>query len=277
MTPTQQYLFDLQGFLHLPGLLSPDEAGSLLDASQRLERDALACAATGPKWKSVWGPEYWQHPQHGYFAHGSNGAGQTLMVEDFWHFPSAFDFLVGHEPTMKIVRGAVQRDVGINNSELRIRYPGNQTGMHMGHPHGCGPKYRYSVLDGKIDCVMTRMIYFLHDVKADEGVTCFVPASHLGRFAMPEPTAPVDREPGVMGIPVKAGDAIFFTENCRHGGFPNLSDKTRYTLHVGYGPAWLRSQNISTMDEDVHATDALLARLSESQRKLLRRARRAAM
>lgn len=277
MTPTQQYLFDLQGYLHLPGLLTPEQAGTLLDAAKRLERDALESASTSPKWKSVWGAQYWQNPKHSYFAHGSNNHGQTLMVDDFWHFPDAFDFLIDYAPTLAIVRSVVQGDIGVNNSELRIRYPGNLTGMHMGYPHGSGPKYRYNILDGKIDCMMVRMIYFLHDVKADEGVTCFVPGSHLGRFPMPEPRATVDREPGVIGIPVKAGDAIFFTENCRHGGFPNHSDRTRYTLHVGYGPAWLHSQNIATMDEEVHATDTLLARLTEPQRKLLRRPKRTAM
>lgn len=277
MNATQQYLFDLQGYIHLPGLLSRDEAGQLHEASQRLERDALACAGTSPRWKSIWGPEYWQSRAHGYFAHGSNNHGQTLMVEDFWHFPSMFDRLIDHPATMAIVRATLQCEIAINNSELRIRYPGNQTGMHMGYPHGHGPKYRYSVLGGKINCMMVRMIYFLHDVGPDEGVTCFVPGSHLGSFAMPEPAAPVDGEPGVVGLPVKAGDAIFFTENCRHGGFPNQSEKTRYTLHVGYGPAWMHSQNISTMDEEVHAEPALLARLSPAQRALLVRKKRSAM
>lgn len=70
-----------------------------------------------------------------------------------------------------------------------------------------------------------------------------------------------------MGVPVLAGDGILFTEACRHGGIPNRSDKTRYTLHVGFGLHFLKSQNISTMDEEVHVTDPLLARLTEDQRQ----------
>ena len=116
---------------------------------------------------------------------------------------------------------------------------------------------------------MVRMIYFLHDVSMDEGPTCFVPGSHRNEFPVPVNTASVEDEPGVVGIPVKAGDGILFTEACRHGGFANRTEKTRYTLHVGYGPHFLKSQNISTMDEPVHVTDELLGRLSDTQRQLL--------
>jgi len=194
--------------------------------------------------------------------------GQTLMVEDFWLYPDAFDFLIGDRRTMSFVRRIIQTKISINNSELRIRYPNNSTGMHMGHAYGRGPKYRYEIVDGEIQATMVRMIYFLHAVAIDEGPTCFVPGSHRNAFTVPVQVESVEDEPGVVPIPVKAGDGILFTEACRHGGFRNRSDKTRYTLHVGYGPHFLKSQNISTMDEQVHVTNKLLARLSQDQQQL---------
>lgn len=274
MTETQRYLFDLQGYLHLPGLLDATTTRNLLAAAQALEAEALACQAGAPRWRSVWGPEYWQHPAHGYFAHGSQQHQATLMVEDFWLYPAAFDVLVGHPGTTALVDALLAPGYSINNSELRIRYPGNLTGMHMGFPANGHPKYRYAYHDQRISAMMVRMIYYLHDVGPDQGVTCFVPGSHHGHLPMPLRDCPVDQEPGVVGLPVKAGDGILFTEACRHGGFPNRSPTTRYTLHVGYGPSFLPSQNISTMDEPVHVTEALLARLSAAQRALLVRPRR---
>jgi hypothetical protein len=270
MNDTERYLFDLQGYLHIPGLLTPDQTQRACEAACALEHDARGCQTDAPQWRSVWGPQYWQHPHHRYFA-GNSGppAGPTLIVEDFWLYPQAFDFLIGHERTMAYIRRIVQHEVSINNSELRIRYPNNATGMHMGHATSRRPKYRYDVVDGEIEAAMVRMIYFLHDVAIDEGPTCFVPGSHRGAFAVPIETGAVEDEPGVVGLPVKAGDGIVFTEACRHGGFLNRSDKTRYTLHVGYGPHFLKSQNISTMDEQVHVTDDLLARLTDEQRQLL--------
>ena len=196
------------------------------------------------------------------------------MVEDFWLYPDAFDFLVGHERTMRYISRIVQDDIGINNSEMRVRCPGNASPMHMGVGTAQKPKYRYQVVDGRISCMMVRMVYFLHDVAPGDGPMCFVPGSHRGEVARPEPPAMPHQEAGNIGIPVKAGDAILFTEACRHGGLPISSDQQRYTLHVGYGPAHLQSQNISTMDEDINVTDALMARLDAGQRALLVRPKR---
>ena len=74
----------------------------------------------------------------------------------------------------------------------------------------------------------------------------------------------------MIGLEVKAGDAILFTENLRHGGFTNRSEQTRKTLHVGYGPYWMMSQNIATMDEKQHITPETLSRLTKAQRDLFR-------
>ena len=270
MDDCERYLFDLSGFLHIPGLLWATEAQRLYEAAVELEEHALSCQHDSPRWRAVWGPEYWQNQQYAYFAQmGGPAAAKTLMIEDFWLYPEAFDMLIGHDRTMSYVRRIIQNAISINNSELRIRYTNNASGMHMGHPHGRGQKYRYEVIDGEIQSTMVRMIYFLHDVSMDEGPTCFVPGSHRNEFSVPVNTASVEDEPGVVGIPVKAGDGILFTEACRHGGVANRSEKPRYTLHVGYGPHFLKSQNISTMDEPVHVTDELLGRLTDTQRQLL--------
>ena len=270
MNDAERYLIDLQGYLHIPGLLTPDQAQQLLAAAIALEQHALACRENSPRFKSVWGPEYWQNQEHKYFSYSSApNPGHTLMVEDFWLFPDAFDCLIGHPRTMDYIRRFVHGPVSINNSELRIRYPGNATSMHMGHPGGRNAKYRYEVIDGEIHATMVRMIYFLHDVDMNMGPTCFVPGSHRGAFPMPLENVTPEQEPGVVAFPVKAGDGILFTENCRHGGFTNHANHTRYTLHVGYGPHFLKSQNIATMDQPVHTTDALLNRLTQPQRDLL--------
>ncbi len=269
MNDSERYRFDIQGFLHIPNMLSDEEAARLLTACRELEKDALACQESASRWQTVWGSESWCNDEHGYFAHGQVAEGKTLLVEDFWCYPDAFDFLVGHDRTMGYIRRIVQDKIGINNSEMRVRCRGNASPMHMGVGTAQHPKYRYQVVNGEISCMMVRMVYYLHDVGPDDGPMCFVPGSHKGQVERPEAPAVPHEEAGNVGVPVKAGDAVLFTEACRHGGLPITSDQTRYTLHVGYGPAHLRSQNISTMDEDVNVTEALLARLSEEQQALL--------
>ena len=72
----------------------------------------------------------------------------------------------------------------------------------------------------------------------------------------------------MVSLEAKAGDAIVFTENLRHGGVTNRSEQTRKTIHVGYGPYWLMSQNISTMDEPQNVLDRTMERYSAEQRAL---------
>lgn len=137
MNDVERYNFDRLGYLHVPGLLDAEQVSVLYAACKALEEDALGSKDISPKHISArWGMQYWRNQQYGYVAHGERADGKTLMVEDFWLYSSAFDMLVGHDRTMLYVRRCVQGDVTINNSELRIRYKGNNTGIHMGFPWG---------------------------------------------------------------------------------------------------------------------------------------------
>lgn len=268
MTDIQKYEFDRLGYLVLPGLLTPAETQKLATAVDALEEHAAAHVKLPPRKTSVWGPEYHHNPDKGYYVSGEREPGRTLIVEDFFNADPAFDFLVEHAPTMALIRAIVQERPTINNSELRIRYRGNQTGAHMGGP--IGSKYRYSFNRDGIDCMMVRMIYFVHDVGEDDGPFCVVPATHKSNYNTPYGTHDSDAEPGMIGLPVKAGDAILFTEHLRHGGKSIKSGRTRKTLHVGYGPFWMKSQNIGTMDEEQNLTAATCARYTPQQRQLFR-------
>jgi hypothetical protein len=272
-----RYEFDRLGYLVVPGLLSPDQVSSLLAAVDRLEERALARIDDPPRKRGLWtSTTDWDHhhdAELGYYAtdfgsglrDGSSREGTTLVIEDFFNADPAFDALVDHPGTMDVIGDIVQGPIRINNSELRIRYTGNATGTHMGGP--IGHKYRYSFNADGIDAMMVRMIYFLHDVGEDGGAFSVVPATHKSNYVSPY-TMSVDDEPGMIGLPVRSGDGIIFTENLRHGGFTNHSPTTRKTLHVGYGPAWMMSQNVATMDESQYVLPSTLARYNERQRAL---------
>lgn len=265
MNDIEKYEFDRQGYLVIPQMLTPAEVASLSAAIDALEVHALERLDQPPRKQSLWGPNYHANPELGYHAWGSNRDGETLMIEDFFNADPAFDCLVDHPRTMEYIRAIVQGPIRINNSEIRIRYRGNATGVHMGGP--IDHKYRYSVNARGIDCMMVRMIYFVHDVTNDQGAFCVVPGTHKSAFAPPYRVSP-DDEPGMVGLEVKAGDAILFTENLRHGGLTNRSDQVRKTLHVGYGPMWMMSQNIATMDEPQFLTETARARYTPAQRSL---------
>ncbi len=265
METIERYEFDRVGYLVIPDVLSAAEVATLSVASEQLAKHAGAHVDLPPRKQSIWGPACHHNTEFGYHAYGASGEAQTLVVEDFFNADPAFDLLVNHAPTMDYVRAIVQGPIRINNSELRVRFPKNSTGAHMGGP--VDHKYRYAVTGSGIDAMMVRMVYFLHDVNNDQGPLCVVPASHKSNFAPPYECV-IDDEPGMMGLEVTAGDAILFTENLRHGGLTNRSEQVRKTLHVGYGPAWMMSQNVATMDEPQYVLPATLARYDEAQREL---------
>ena len=268
MNEIEKYEFDRLGYIVIPNFLTDAEVKSLAAAIDAAEEDALAQLDRPPDKVSAYGLEYRHNPEKGYYVNGASGEGNTLLIDEFFNMDPAFDVLVDHAPTMAYIRAIVQERPTINNSEIRIRYPGNQTAAHCGGPVGLKLRYYYSA--SGINCMMVRMVYFVHDVSPGQGEFCVVPATHKSNMASPYEGTDPDTEPGMIGLPVKAGDAILFTENLRHGGLTNRSNQTRKTLHVGYGPFWMKSQNHSTMDEEPYILPSTFARYSEEQRLLFR-------
>ena len=265
MNVNQRYEFDRQGYLVIRNLLHPALVDQLRATVEHLEEVAAAVPVDDRPHVSAWGLRYFHDAQRGVMFGGSCQAGGTLMIEDFWNADPVFDALIDHPSTMTLVRAVVRERVTINNSEIRIRYPGNFTGAHMGGPGS--QKYRYRTDEAGIDCAMVRMVYFLQTVRAGDGAFSVVPGTHKSAFAPPTAVRPED-EPGAIPLEVGPGDAIFFTEHLRHGGFTNLGTQVRRTLHVGYGPAWMRSQNIATMDQPQYITPATWDRLTPERREL---------
>ena len=268
MNETEQYEFDRVGYIVIENMLTDDQVTSLAGAVDRLEEHAAAHVDKPPRKTSAWGAEYHASDELGYHVQGERAEGKTLIIEDFWNADATFDVLANHERTMDYIRALVVPRPTVNNSEIRIRYTGNASGHHGGmRPEN--QKYTYAFRNGRIDCMMVRMIYFIHDNDAANGAFTVLPGSHKSNVACPYDSNP-DLEPGTISLEVKAGDAILFTEALRHGGRTNLSSQTRKTLHVGYGPHWLQSQNIATMDEPPHVTESTWQRWSPEQRALFR-------
>jgi hypothetical protein len=266
MNDIEKYEFDRLGYLVIIDMLTPGEAKSLKATVDELEEHALAHLSKPPRKDSPWGwGQYHVNTERGYHTSGEKARGKSLIIEDFWNASPAFDFLINHAKTMDYIRPIIQETPTINNSEIRIRYPQNATGTHMGGP--IGHKYRYAFTKGQIDCMMVRMVYFIHDVGPENGPFSVVPATHKSNWNTPYKDMGPDDEPGMIGLPVKAGDAILFTEHLRHAGLINKSEQTRKTLHVGYGPPWMMSQNIATGDEVPYITPQTRKRLNDEQNK----------
>ncbi|MCB0107895.1 MAG: phytanoyl-CoA dioxygenase family protein, partial [Caldilineaceae bacterium] len=183
MNEIEQYEFDRVGYLVIKEMLSAAEVATLAAAIDELEEHALARIQAPPRKKAAWGHDYHADAERGYHAWGERAEGKTLMIEDFWNAGPAFDLLLDHPRTLSYISAILLGRYTINNSEIRIRYSGNASGTHMGGP--IDHKYRYAFTGGRIDCMMVRMVYFVHDVGPDQGPFCVVPATHKSNYKSP--------------------------------------------------------------------------------------------
>ena len=78
-------------------------------------------------------------------------------------------------------------------------------------PHLSSQKYKYSFGEHDIDCMMVRMIYFVHDCRNDQGAFFVSPATHKSNLPSPYNNNP-DTDQSMFGLE-EAGDAILFTES----------------------------------------------------------------
>eukprot|EP01050_Picozoa_sp_SAG11_P025031 SAG11_NODE_5517_length_1538_cov_1.808895_1_plen_108_part_00 len=95
----------------------------------------------------------------------------------------------------------------INNTEIRCRYRGNQSGSH-GSGAVVSRKYWYDYRpESGIECGMVRMVYFVRDNSNKGGAFCVAPASHKANLPVPdEYVRNPDLDPSMVGLEVKAGD-----------------------------------------------------------------------
>jgi hypothetical protein len=117
--------------------------------------------------------------------------------------------------------------------------------------------------------LVVRVLYALHDVPVESGPLCVVPGSHKSNYFSPfDPREPT-KEPGMIPLPMEVGDALIFTENLRHGGYPNLMDATRKTLHLAYSPAWIATMSAVHWDGQPYVSPEAWARYDARQKELL--------
>lgn len=281
MNEAERYLFDLNGYLVVKGCLEEVVRRACLEAVEHLESHVVAHADDEPQLVGFAGIKYRFDEQYQFHSYKSvSGGGLQFVVDDFLNASPAFDALVGHERTMAYAREMVAGPYRIGSSEIRYRYRANRTDTHMGGKMDVRNRYQFigrTMYDSAasqwrprdFDLVAIRFLYALHDIPVENGPLCVVPGSHKSNFFSPFTDLEPTKEPGMVPVPLQAGDAIVFTENLRHGGFPNLSDSGRKTLHLMIGPQWAGSQSPIHWNNHVHVSPEAWARYTEAQRAML--------
>lgn len=207
LTAEQQASYHEQGFIHLPGFLSPLEA-----AAYRAEVHAIAAttAARDATWASV------------------KGETQLTHCHDVQFRSAAFTRLLLDERLTGVAQDIIGPNVQLHHTKMFVKpsEKGSPFPMHQDFPYF--PHRDHS---------MIAVILHFDDAPEEKGCLRVYPGSHKfgplpsvgSDHHLPEEQFPLDR---ATPIPAKAGDAIFFSYLLAHGSGLNTSDEPRTTLLV---------------------------------------------
>jgi hypothetical protein len=264
-TDLDEYLFDLQGFLLLRGVLAAAdiaEGNALIDAVPPLERGA---------WHGWVQRE--DHPEHrgvSYQQVFELGGVFERMIDHPRYLNYLFRFIGGHE-----THDHYHGPAAIDEAFFSVRGPGEAIPVHSGgHEMASRSAYRYH--NGRFLCGEVNVLTAFTDIGPGDGATMIIPGSHKSNMIHPallrrdRPKewsdagggSAEDLE-GAVEVHMRAGDMLLFVDALCHGSARRTNPGERRISVYRYGSAWCRTRF------GHQPSPALLARLNPLARKLV--------
>ncbi len=200
LTDEQRYLFDKDGWLLIPGVLSDAECAEMRAFCERLHHDPESIPE--PERSAIGGPlqRLTDHPL------------VVGFMNEFLSYPglsSQICYGFRQESANLMYREVGEGDFGPHNGNGMLRFPGDS------HLYRCIP--------GKANSALTRVVWELNPVTEGNG-TLLVSGSHKSVFPAPasiqSPDSPIWDQ-----YTCPAGSLMFFTEALTHSGRPWASEQ----------------------------------------------------
>ena len=233
LTQEQKFLFDLNGFLVIENVLTPEQC-------ERLKRQIDLMTHE---------PE--RLPPESRTVPGGELAG-----------------LIDHPVVIGALREIIGPHLRLDHAYVLWREKGKRHPMDLHHGGPIpDPFFHYNFTGGHIRAGLTRVVFELNDVDEGDGGTCFLPGSHKSNYSVPlehRSLEPGAQSPFVYRPRCPAGSVILFTENVAHGGPPwGNPDRPRVAVFYSYNHVGMQFHRFRVASE-------VLASLTLSQRSYLR-------
>ena len=208
MTDEQKFIFDLKGWLLVPGVLTEEESALLREHVLQLKEEY------GDK-DNNYTPRRWEMPSQALFDH---------------------PVVVG------VLREGLAGDPGPDCYGFRCEssMPRARTTDYEGlPPHGGGDigPLAYNCHNGRIYSGLTRVVWELNPVEEGDGGTLLMSGSHKGNFGIHKNHMDFD-SPMFESYTCPPGSVLFFTESlCHAGPLWTNSERQRISIFNCYGPA----------------------------------------
>lgn len=215
MTDDERYLFDLNGYLIVRGVLSPDEIAAANAAIDRhcgdmVQRNdiALRNAVQGTKLYGT-GP-------------GRKDLGRVLE----WGAPDSdvFKSILAHPRLVPLFHGILGKGYHMDHLPFVIAQDKGAEGFQLhGGTIDCttgayNPALAYSCHRDTIRSALLGCNVMLTDHNSGDGGFCVVPGSHKSNFKMPDGMVNGEKYAEFIQQPAtKAGDVVLFSEGTVHG------------------------------------------------------------
>jgi len=266
-TDLDEYLFDLNGFVILRGVLTPAEVA---DANARIDQIPRALPRKG--WHGWVQRE--DHPEHRGISYQQvyELGGTFERMIDHPNYINHFLRFVGGHDTFDYHHGPAF----IDENFYTIRGPGEAITLHAGG-HDRAKRMAFGYHNGRFQCNQINVLIAFTDIGPGDGATMVIPGSHKSNIIHPEFLRPtrgdewkdgtsggsVDGVAGAMEVHMKAGDAIVFVDAMCHGSARRVNPGERKIAVYRYGSSWNRTR------WGYHASPELLARANPFARKLI--------
>lgn len=267
MTDDQKYLFDLNGYIVIKGVLTPEEvrqANLSIDkhADQFVERsdDDLRNAAhgtalygTGPGRKDMGGVLEW----------GQQDSQVFKQILDHPKLIPIFHGVLGKGYRMDHLPFVLAQDHGAEGFTLHGGTIDCASGAY-------NPSLAYSCFQGQIHCPLLGVNVMLTDHNAGDGGFCVVPGSHKSNFKMPEGMVHGESHAEFIRQPVtQAGDVVLFSEGTVHGAMAWTASHQRRACLYRFAPATHAYGRSYFGHANNGWPDAIYDDLTEAQRAVL--------
>ncbi|GFH54080.1 hypothetical protein CTEN210_10556 [Chaetoceros tenuissimus] len=234
MSEAERYLFDLNGYIIIRNVLTPEEvaaANAVIDKHQAemIERkeDALRNAVKGTK---MYGNGTGRKDLGGVLEWGEDSKiFKSILVHP--RLLPLFHGILGKGYRMDHLPFLIAQDKGAEGFALHGGTVDCSTGMY-------NPELAYTCHNGFIRSALLACSVVLTDHDPGFGGFCVVPGSHKSNFKMPEGMVDGEKYSEFIQQPAtKAGDVVLFSEGTVHGALPWTQDTQRRVCLYRFSPA----------------------------------------
>ncbi len=257
MTPQQEKDFDEKGYIILEDFLTQEELDRLLSAIDEVKVRVRQAEGGGPN--------------------------DPFTIRNALAQHEAFLDLIDHPKMLPLVVDAIGWNIQIRTTHLDYRppYPKDLKPGAIGVGDGDDQKAGYNnlgwhpdlsgkelfegpSLDGRLPFMEIKVFYVFSDLsESNSGNLWLMPGSHLRPLQeWREAQGKLDLSEAVE-LRLKPGAAVLWRTATWHCVGPNLSDKTRKIMHVGYHYRWLRPADF------IEQSPELIAKSSPIRQQLL--------